>query len=169
MGYGGGYWPKPSEISLVHRGSLFLDELPEFMTRILEKLRQPLEDKIVAISRSAGSLIYPANFTLTASIIPVRTAFQRIGQRVYLLFDQGQNQQKKISGPLVDQIDIHVEVPRVLFEKLSSQSTGESSANLLKAAMQQMQIRARAYTIFLRWPHDCGSGYVRTYSNGTRG
>jgi magnesium chelatase family protein len=67
---GGGRWPKPGEISLAHRGMLFLDELPEFGNRMLEMLRQPLEDKIVAISRSAGSLTYPANFTLIASMNP---------------------------------------------------------------------------------------------------
>ncbi|MBE7471758.1 MAG: magnesium chelatase [Anaerolineae bacterium] len=192
---GGGRWPKPGEISLAHRGVLFLDELPEFGTRMLEMLRQPLEDKIVAISRSAGSLTYPANFTLIASMNPCPCGY--FGDSVKectCSVAMVKGYQKKISGPLIDRIDIHVEVPRVPFEKLSSQRVGEPSArvrerveaaraiqrerfegttlqtnadmgpaeirkfcpidetstNLLKAAMQQMQLSARAYHRILK-------------------
>jgi magnesium chelatase family protein len=192
---GGGRWPKPGEISLAHRGVLFLDELPEFGNRMLEMLRQPLEDKIVAISRSAGSLTYPANFTLIASMNPCPCGY--FGDSVKectCSIAMVKAYQKKISGPLMDRIDIHVEVPRVPFEKLSSQRTGEPSAkvrervetaraiqrkrfegttlqtnadmgpaeirkfcpidetstNLLKAAMQQMQLSARAYHRILK-------------------
>ncbi|MCK6627037.1 MAG: YifB family Mg chelatase-like AAA ATPase [Anaerolineae bacterium] len=192
---GGGRWPKPGEISLAHRGVLFLDELPEFGTRMLEMLRQPLEDKIVAISRSAGSLTYPANFTLIASMNPCPCGY--FGDSVKECTCSAamvKAYQKKISGPLMDRIDIHVEVPRVPFEKLSSQRTGEpsirvrervetarvvqrqrfegttlqtnadmgpaeirkfcpideTSTNLLKAAMQQMQLSARAYHRILK-------------------
>lgn len=192
---GGGRWPKPGEISLAHRGVLFLDELPEFGTRMLEMLRQPLEDKIVSISRSAGSLTYPANFTLIASMNPCPCGY--FGDSVKectCSMAMVKAYQKKISGPLMDRIDIHVEVPRVPFEKLSSQRTGEPSAkvrerverarviqrerfkgttlqtnadmgpaeirkfcpidetstNLLKAAMQQMQLSARAYHRILK-------------------
>jgi magnesium chelatase family protein len=192
---GGGRWPKPGEISLAHRGVLFLDELPEFGNRMLEMLRQPLEDKIVAISRSAGSLTYPANFTLIASMNPCPCGhFGDPVKECTCSISMVKAYQKKISGPLMDRIDIHVEVPRVPFEKLSSQRIGEPSAkvrerveaaravqrkrfegttlqtnadmgpaeirkfcpidetstNLLKAAMQQMQLSARAYHRILK-------------------
>jgi magnesium chelatase family protein len=192
---GGGRWPKPGEISLAHRGVLFLDELPEFGSRMLEMLRQPLEDKLVSISRSAGSLTYPANFTLIGSMNPCPCGYY--GDPVKectCSMSMVKNYQKKISGPLMDRIDIHVEVPRVPFEKLSSKRTGEPSAkvrerveaaravqrerfkeiclqtnsdmgpaelrqfcplddtstNLVKAAMQQMQLSARAYHRILK-------------------
>lgn len=192
---GGGRWPKPGEISLAHRGVLFLDELPEFATRMLEMLRQPLEDKIVAISRSAGSLTYPANFTLIASMNPCPCGY--FGDSVKectCSIAMVKAYQKKISGPLMDRIDIHVEVPRVPFEKLSDKRTGEPSAvvrervekartiqrerfkdttlqinadmgpaeirqfcpidetstSLMKAAMTQMQLSARAYHRILK-------------------
>ena len=125
---GGGRWPKPGEISLSHRGILFLDELPEFGNRLLETLRQPLEDKIVAISRSAGSLTYPANFTLIASMNPCPCGYY--GDPVKectCSMSLITKYQKKISGPLMDRIDIHVEVPRVPFEKLSNRTPGEPS------------------------------------------
>ena len=192
---GGGRWPKPGEISLAHRGILFLDELPEFGTRMLEMLRQPLEDKVVAISRSAGSLTYPANFTLIASMNPCPCGFYTDPEKECTCsISMVKSYQKKISGPLMDRIDIHVEVPRVPFEKLSSTRTGEPSArvrerveqaraiqrerfqdarlqtnsdmrpaeirqycpldeistNLVKAAMTQMQLSARAYHRILK-------------------
>jgi magnesium chelatase family protein len=192
---GGGRWPKPGEISLAHRGVLFLDELPEFGNRMLEMLRQPLEDKIVAISRSAGSLTYPANFTLIASMNPCPCGhYGDPVKECTCSLSMVKAYQKKISGPLMDRIDIHVEVPRVPFEKLSSQRTGEPSAkvrerveraravqrerfegttlqtnadmgpaeirkfcpidetstNLLKVAMTQMQLSARAYHRILK-------------------
>ncbi|GAB4444619.1 MAG: YifB family Mg chelatase-like AAA ATPase [Anaerolineae bacterium] len=192
---GGGRWPKPGEISLAHRGVLFLDELPEFGSRILEMLRQPLEDKIVSISRSAGSLSYPANFILVGSMNPCPCGFASDPEKECTCsMSMIKSYQKKISGPLMDRIDIHVEVPRVPFEKLSSQRTGEPSeavrgrveaaralqrerfncsglltnsdmgpaairqfcgldttgTNLLKAAMQQMQLSARAYHRILK-------------------
>ena len=192
---GGGRWPKPGEISLAHRGILFLDELPEFGTRMLEMLRQPLEDKIVSISRSAGSLTYPANFTLIGSMNPCPCGFYTDPEKECTCsLTMVKSYQKKISGPLLDRIDIHVEVPRVPFEKLSDKSTGEpsaavrerveaaraiqrdrfagtelqtnadmgpgeirqycpldeSSTNLVKAAMTQMQLSARAYHRILK-------------------
>jgi magnesium chelatase family protein len=192
---GGGRWPKPGEISLAHRGVLFLDELPEFGNRMLEMLRQPLEDKVVAISRSAGSLTYPANFTLIASMNPCPCGYYSDPvKECTCSMSMIKSYQKRISGPLLDRIDIHVEVPRVPFEKLSDKRTGESSekvrerveaaraiqrtrfegtalrtnadmgpaeirqfcpldetsTNLVKSAMQQMHLSARAYHRILK-------------------
>lgn len=208
---GGGHWPKPGEISLAHRGVLFLDELPEFGTRLLETLRQPLEDRVISISRSAGSLTYPASFTLIASMNPCPCGyFGDPTKECTCSISMVKSYQKKISGPLLDRIDIHVDVPRVPFEKLSSQRTGEpsarvrerveraralqrerfkgtslqtnadmgpaeirkfcpideTSANLLKAAMQQMQLSARAYHRILKLARTiadlAGSEHIQT-------
>jgi magnesium chelatase family protein len=126
---GGGRWPRPGEISLAHRGVLFLDELPEFGTRTLEVLRQPMEDHVVTISRAAGALSFPANFMLIASMNPCPCGYW--GDPVNectCSHSMVSRYQKRISGPLLDRIDIHVEVPRVEYEKLSDDRLGESSA-----------------------------------------
>ena len=126
---GGGNWPHPGEISLAHRGVLFLDELPEFGPRVLEVLRQPLEDKIVTISRAQGSLTFPANFQLIAAMNPCPCGYY--GDPVKpCTCSPGTvtNYQKRISGPLLDRIDIHIEVPRVEYDKLSDSRLGEPSA-----------------------------------------
>ena len=125
---GGGNWPHPGEISLAHRGVLFLDELPEFGSRVLEVMRQPLEDKIVTISRAQGTLTFPANFMLVAAMNPCPCGY--FGDPVKpCTCSPGlvTKYQKRISGPLLDRIDIHVEVPRVEYEKLSDARLGESS------------------------------------------
>jgi magnesium chelatase family protein len=125
---GGGNWPHPGEISLAHRGVLFLDELPEFGSRVLEVMRQPLEDKVVTISRAQGSLTFPANFQLIAAMNPCSCGYY--GDPVKpctCALGMVSKYQKRISGPLLDRIDIHIEVPRVEFEKLSQQRLGESS------------------------------------------
>ena len=126
---GGGRWPSPGEISLAHRGILFLDELPEFGTRNLETLRQPLEDRVITISRAAGSLTFPANFILVAAMNPCPCGFYG-DDRKQCTCSMGavQRYQKRISGPLMDRIDIHVDVRRVPFEKLSALDGGEPSA-----------------------------------------
>jgi magnesium chelatase family protein len=125
---GGGNWPHPGEISLAHRGVLFLDELPEFGTRVLEVMRQPLEDKLVTISRAQGSLTVPANFQLVAAMNPCPCGYY--GDLVKpCTCSPGTvtKYQKRISGPLLDRIDIHIEVPRVEFDKLSDKRLGEPS------------------------------------------
>lgn len=125
---GGGRWPRPGEISLSHRGVLFLDELPEFGRANLETLRQPLEDKVVTISRAQGSVTFPANFMLVAASNPCPCGY----------FDDPVKEcscspslitryQKNISGPLRDRIDICVEVPRIEYEKLTDERLGEAS------------------------------------------
>jgi magnesium chelatase family protein len=125
---GGGNIPKPGEISLAHRGVLFLDEFPEFGTRVLEVMRQPMEDKVVTISRAKGSLTFSANFQLIAAMNPCPCGFYGDSQKpctcAHALVTK---YQKRISGPLLDRIDIHIEVPRVDYEKLSGDRMGEPS------------------------------------------
>jgi magnesium chelatase family protein len=142
---GGGNWPHPGEISLAHRGVLFLDELPEFGPRVLEVMRQPIEDKLVTISRAQGSLTFPANFQLIAAMNPCPCGF--FGDPVKpCTCSPGivTKYQKRISGPLLDRIDIHIEVPRVEYEKLSDTRLGEPSAVIQKrveAARQRQRER----------------------------
>jgi magnesium chelatase family protein len=142
---GGGNWPHPGEISLAHRGVLFLDELPEFGPRVLEVMRQPIEDKVVTISRAQGSLTFPANFQLIGAMNPCPCGYY--GDPVKpCTCSPGivTKYQKRISGPLLDRIDIHIEVPRVEYEKLSDQRLGEPSATIQKrveAARQRQRER----------------------------
>jgi magnesium chelatase family protein len=141
---GGGNWPHPGEISLAHRGVLFLDELPEFGTRVLEVLRQPLEDKIVTISRAQGSLTFPANFMLVTAMNPCPCGYY--GDPIKSCTCSAgtvTKYQKRISGPLLDRIDIHVQVPRLEYEKLSDQRLGESSA-VLRRRVETARERQRA-------------------------
>ena len=126
---GGGSLPRPGEISLAHRGVLFLDELPEFNSRALEVLRQPLEDKIVTISRASGTLTFPANFMLIAAQNPCPCGY--FGDPTHdctCSMMTVTRYQKRISGPMLDRIDIHVQVPRVEYDKLTDERRGEPSA-----------------------------------------
>ncbi len=137
---GGGRWPRPGEVSLAHRGVLFLDELPEFGSKNLETLRQPLEDKVVTISRASGTLTFPANFMFVAAMNPCPCGYYG-DERKECTCSMGmvQRYQNRISGPLMDRIDIHVEVTRVPFQKLASLDGGESSR-----AIRERVERARA-------------------------
>ena len=111
---GGGNIPKPGEISLAHRGVLFLDEFPEFGTRVLEVMRQPMEDKVVTISRAKGSLTFSANFQLIAAMNPCPCGYYGDSLKPCTCASALVTKyQKRISGPLLDRIDIHIEVPRV--------------------------------------------------------
>jgi len=192
---GGGHFPRPGEISLAHRGVLFLDELPEFGTKLLEMLRQPLEDRKLTIARSSGSLTFPSNFMFIGALNPCPCGYY--GDPVKECTCSAAmvtRYQKRISGPLLDRIDIHIEVPRVEYEKLAGDRMGEPSAgirarveaarerqarrfegsrllanadmgpaevrdfcavdeagrSLLRAAMQQLQMSARAYHRILK-------------------
>ncbi len=128
---GGGRIPRPGEISLAHRGVLFLDELPEFGQSVLEVLRQPLEDKLVTISRAQGTITYPANFMLVASMNPCPCGYYGDPVRECTCSISAITRyQKRISGPLLDRIDIHVEVPRVDYEKLADKRKVEDSATI---------------------------------------
>lgn len=192
---GGGQVPRPGEISLAHRGVLFLDELPEFGTKLLEMLRQPLEDRQLTIARSSGALTFPAGFMLIGALNPCPCGYHGDSVKECTCSPAMVTRyQKRISGPLLDRIDIHVEVPRVEYDKLSSDRLGEPSAairsrvagarerqrrrfegtalltnadmgpaevreycpleeagrSLLRAAMQQLQMSARAYHRILK-------------------
>jgi magnesium chelatase family protein len=142
---GGGNWPHPGEISLAHRGVLFLDELPEFGARVLEVMRQPIEDKVVTISRAQGSLTFPANFMLVAAMNPCPCGYSLSNTKPCTCSSSVITKyQKRISGPLLDRIDIHVEVPEVDYEKLSNDRLGESSALIrerVQAARERQQSR----------------------------
>jgi magnesium chelatase family protein len=125
---GGGNIPKPGEISLAHRGVLFLDEFPEFGTHVLEVMRQPMEDKVVTISCAKGSLTFSGNFQLIAAMNPCPCGFYGDTQKPCTCVPALVTKyQKRISGPLLDRIDIPIEVPRVDYEKLSGDRVGESS------------------------------------------
>jgi magnesium chelatase family protein len=140
---GGGNLPHPGEISLAHRGVLFLDELPEFGQRVLEVLRQPIEDKIVTISRAQGSLTFPANFQLVAAMNPCPCGYY--GDPVKPCTCSASTvtkYQKRISGPLLDRIDIYIEVPRVDYEKLSDRRLGEPSQTV-RARVEEARSRQR--------------------------
>jgi len=125
---GGGRWPRPGEISLSHRGVLFLDEFPEFGHAGLEVLRQPLEDKVVTISRAQGSITFPANFMMVAAMNPCPCGYYGDPVKECTCTPSVISRyQKRISGPLLDRIDIFVHVPRIDYEKLSDDRLGESS------------------------------------------
>jgi magnesium chelatase family protein len=142
---GGGNWPQPGEISLAHRGVLFLDEMPEFGQRVLEVMRQPLEDKSVTISRAQGSLTFPASFQLIGAMNPCPCGYYGDAVKDCTCSNRAITRyRKRLSGPLLDRIDIHIEVPRVEYEKLSEDSLGETSASIqarVEAARQRQRER----------------------------
>jgi magnesium chelatase family protein len=139
---GGGAYPQPGEISLSHNGVLFLDELPEFKRGVLEVLRQPLEDREVTISRAKFTVTYPSSFMLVASMNPSPSGFfndpgaPRTSSPLEM-----QRYLGKISGPLLDRIDIHIEVTPVPFEKLSEERNGESSVEIRKRVTSARQLQ----------------------------
>lgn len=144
---GGGAWPKPGEITLSHRGVLFLDEFPEFEKRVIEALRQPLEDKKIFISRSNGSILLPANFILIATMNPCPCGHRGSKTRecVCTAGDIGRYE-RKLSGPIVDRIDLWLDVPQIAHEKLSSEEgRGESSAEIRKRVIRARQIQLNRF------------------------
>ncbi len=149
---GGGKMPRPGEISLSHRGVLFLDELPEFGHISLEALRQPLEDRVVTISRAQGTVTYPASFMLVAAMNPCPCGFHGDTlKECRCSFSEVARYTKRISGPLLDRIDIFVEVPRIEYEKLADDTVGESSEKVrtrVEAArqVQRERFNGRAVT-----------------------
>jgi magnesium chelatase family protein len=134
---GGGSVPRPGEVSLAHHGVLFLDELPEFRKNVLEVLRQPLEERRITISRAAGSITFPANIMLVAAMNPCPCGFLGDPQKQCMCAPaQIQRYRARISGPLLDRIDIQVEVPSVAYQELASRAPGESSAAIRRRVDQ---------------------------------
>jgi magnesium chelatase family protein len=163
---GGGSWPRPGEISLAHRGVLFLDELPEFGERLIEVLRQPLEGRPreVSISRASGTVTFPANFMLIAAQNPCPCGYFGDTTRACTCSNSMITRyQKRISGPLMDRIDLHVEVPRVDFEKLTAVRRGEPSAAIrerVESARARQAERFAGTELFSN--ADMGASEVRT-------
>lgn len=146
---GGGSHPKPGEISLAHNGILFLDELPEYKRQVLEVMRQPLEDRVVTISRAKMSVEYPAGFMLVASMNPSPSgnfydpkdpnSDPEIVVKRYL---------QKISGPLMDRIDLHIEVPAVKFDELTTVKKGEASAVIRQRVIEARNLQALRFKAY---------------------
>jgi len=143
---GGGHWPKPGEISLSHRGVLFLDELPEFGHSVLEVLRQPLEDKVITISRAQGSVTFPANFMLVGAMNPCPCGYYGDPFR-QCTCSPGlvSRYQKRISGPFIDRVDIFVEVPHIAYEKLASNRMGEPSGEVQGRVMNARSVQLKRF------------------------
>jgi len=142
---GGGRFPHPGEISLAHRGVLFLDELPEF-GHLLEALRQPLEDKIVTVSRVQGTFTFPANFMLVAAMNPCPCGYFGDPQKPCTCPPALVSRyQRRISGPLLDRIDIFVQVPRVEYEKLTDDRAGESSERVKERVKAAREIQKKRF------------------------
>ena len=140
---GGGTWPKPGEISLSHRGVLFLDEFAEFPRSVLEALRQPLEDGLITVSRASGSLCFPAKFILMAAQNPCPCGYLGdLAKQCICTPTQIIRYQKKVSGPILDRIDLHIEVGRVKFEELSKDKVAESS-NLVRERVKKARGKQR--------------------------
>lgn len=146
---GGGSYPQPGEISLAHNGVLFLDELPEFERRVLEVMRQPLEDREVTISRAKFTVTYPSSFMLVASMNPSPGGyFNDPDAPVTTSPAEMQRYLGKISGPLLDRIDIHIEVTPVPFEKLSEERKGEGSVDIRKRVTAARELQTERFKSF---------------------
>ena len=146
---GGGQYPQPGEISLAHNGVLFLDELPEFKRTVLEVMRQPLEDREVTISRARFTVNYPSSFMLVASMNPSPSGyFNNSDAPITSSPAEMQRYLSKISGPLLDRIDIHIEVTPVPFEKLSEERKGESSVDIRKRVTKARELQTERFKDF---------------------
>ena len=146
---GGGTYPQPGEISLAHNGVLFLDELPEFKRTVLEVMRQPMEDRVVTISRAKMTVDFPANFMMVAAMNPCPCGYYNHPDKECTC-KPGMVQQylNRISGPLMDRIDLHVEVVPVAYKDLSSKSNGEPSAVVRERVIKARKIQEERYAEF---------------------
>jgi magnesium chelatase family protein len=144
---GGGHIPRPGEISLSHRGVLFLDELPEFNQGMLEVLRQPLEDKVITISRAQGTVTYPASFQLVAAMNPCPCGYYGDPVRQCTCAPTLVSRyQKRISGPFVDRVDMFIEVPHVDYEKLADNRLGEASEKIRERVEAARERQLKRFT-----------------------
>ena len=143
---GGGSYPQPGEISLAHNGVLFLDELPEFKRSVLEVMRQPLEDRNICISRASNTVEYPASFMLVASMNPCPCGYYNHPEKECVCPPGAVKKYlNKISGPLLDRIDIHMEIVPVPFEDLSNKALGESSETIRNRVINARKIQEERY------------------------
>ena len=143
---GGGTYPKPGEVTLAHRGVLFLDEFPEFDKRVIESLRQPLEDNLVSISRAKGSAILPSNFILVAAMnpCPCGNTGSKLKNCVCKPSDLDRYK-RKLSGPIMDRIDLWVSVGNVDYKKLSEENTGEKSEKIKERILKARKIQKERF------------------------
>ncbi len=143
---GGGSYPKPGEVSLAHNGVLFLDELPEFSQKVIEVLRQPMEDGVVTISRARHSITFPARFMLVAAMNPCPCGYLTDPyHKCTCTPSEIRRYHAKISGPLLDRIDIHIEVPPVRFEELKYKKEGESSSVIRERVERARRIQENRF------------------------
>ena len=148
---GGGAYPRPGEVSLAHHGVLFLDELPEFRRNVVEALRQPLEDHTVTITRAQIALAYPADFTLVAAMNPCPCGYLADARHTCTCSPSAiRRYRARVSGPLLDRIDIHIEVPALAYDDLASKQSGEDSAHIRQRvnAARQRQLDRFAGELF---------------------
>ena len=162
---GGGQYPQPGEISMAHNGVLFLDELPEFKRSVLEVMRQPLEDREVTISRAKFTVTYPASFMLVASMNPSPSGYFNDGKSGSVTPFEMQRYLGKISGPLLDRIDLHVEVEPVPFEKLSETRPAESSAAIRNRVNEARKLQTQRFknSINTHYNAQMSSRQIRKY------
>ena len=143
---GGGAYPQPGEISLAHNGVLFLDELPEFKRNVLEVLRQPMEDRVVTIARAKQTIEFPASFMLVAAMNPCPCGYYtHPTQECTCQPGAVEKYLNRISGPLLDRIDLHIEVVPVPFEELSKKGTGEKSSTVRARVTRARQIQTERF------------------------
>ncbi|PKL89087.1 MAG: magnesium chelatase [Ignavibacteriae bacterium HGW-Ignavibacteriae-2] len=163
---GGGSYPRPGEVSFAHNGVLFLDEFPEFRKNVLEVMRQPMEDYKVTISRSKMSLDFPANFMLVAAMNPCPCGFFTDPNKECTCNPNLiQKYMSRVSGPLLDRIDIHIEVPAVKYQELSSSRMGESSKQIRERVVSARGIQMERFKNqkFIHCNADMGTREVRSY------
>ncbi len=148
---GGGTYPKPGEVTLAHRGVLFLDEFPEFEKRVIESLRQPLEDNIVSISRAKGTAVFPSNFILVAAMNPCPCGNAGSKQKACICKPSDLDRYKrKLSGPIIDRIDLWVSVGNVDYKKLGGEGNGEKSESIKNRVIRAREIQRERFKKFAK-------------------
>lgn len=162
---GGGQFPRPGEISLSHRGVLFLDEFPEFDRSTIEALRQPLEDKVITVARAKESIVFPADFILVATSNPCPCGYYGTGKTCSCLPHQIIRYQRKLSGPIIDRIDMYVDLDEVLHKKLLTTEEQESSKEIAKRIERARDIQSNRYKVANRSNSDMTNQEIKRYAN----